>query len=122
MASILIIDDEPQVRLMLRMKLEAHGYEVKDADDGRKGLRLYREDPTDLIITDLIMPEKEGIETISEVKSEFPDVKVIAISGGGRFGPDGYLDIAKGIGAERTFSKPIELNELIKAVEELIGR
>ncbi len=122
MASILIIDDEPQVRLMLRMKLEDHGYEVKDADDGSTGLRLYREDPTDLIITDLIMPEKEGIETISQVKSEFPDVKIIAISGGGRFGPEGYLDIAKGIGAERTFSKPIELTELLKAVEELIGR
>ncbi len=122
MASILIIDDEPQVRLMLRMKLEALGYEVKDADDGRSGLRLYREHPTDLIITDLIMPEKEGIETISEVKSEFPDVKIIAISGGGRFGPEGYLDIAKGIGAEKTFSKPIEMDELLGAVEELIGR
>ncbi|MCP4686987.1 MAG: response regulator [Desulfobacterales bacterium] len=122
MASILIIDDEPQIRLMLSMKLESHGYDVKEADDGRSGLKLFRENPTDLIITDLIMPEKEGIETISEVKSEFPDVKIIAISGGGRFGPDGYLDIAKGIGAERTFSKPIELKELLKAVEELIGR
>lgn len=104
------------------MKLEAHGYEVKDADDGRAGLRLFRENPTDLIITDLIMPEKEGIETISEVKGEFPDVKIIAISGGGRFGPAGYLDIAKAIGAEKTFTKPIELKELIHAVEELIGR
>ncbi len=121
MARILIIDDDVQILDMLRQTLELKGYEVVDAANGKKGIRLYRENPADLIITDIIMPEQEGIEIIMELKQDFPDVKIIAISGGGRIGPEGYLSIAKQLGARYTFSKPVKRKELLSAVRELIG-
>jgi len=121
MARILIIDDDVQILDMLRQTLECEGYEVVDATNGKEGIRLYRENPADLIITDIIMPEKEGIETIIELKRNFPDVKIIAISGGGRITPEGYLSMAKRLGANRTFEKPVERDELLAAVRELIG-
>jgi CheY-like chemotaxis protein len=119
MTSILIIDDDRQVRLMLRRRLMQHGYEIAEASDGNEGVRLYRETPTDLIITDLIMPEKEGIETIIELRRDFPDVKIIAISGGGTNNSEQYLNIAKNLGARYTFAKPVEIEELLKAISEI---
>jgi len=77
MALILIIDDEPQIRSMLKLMLERDGYEVVEAPDGIEGIRIYRQNPTDLIITDLIMPNKDGIGMIIDLKKEFPDVKII---------------------------------------------
>ena len=94
MARILIIDDDVQILSMLRQTLEREGYEVVEASDGEQGEKLFREKPTDLIITDLIMPEKEGVETIKEIRSEFPETKIIAMSGGGRIGPEMYLNFA----------------------------
>ena len=117
---ILVIDDEPEIRKLFVQKLAGKGYEIIEACDGKEGLKLYHETRPDLVITDLIMPEKEGIETITELKREFPNVKIIAISGGGRNVPDAYLHMAKNLGAERTFSKPIDWPELIKAVRELL--
>ena len=104
----------------LRRILEREGYEVVTVPDGKEGVKCYRENPTDLIITDLIMPEKEGIETITELRRDFPDVKIIAISGGGRINPKAYLGIAEYLGAQYTFSKPVERKELIKAVQDLL--
>ena len=121
MSSILIIDDDPQILKMLRQILEREGYEVTEASNGKQGVRLYRKNPADLVITDIIMPEKEGIEIIIELKRDYPDVKIIAISGGGRINPEDYLDIAKKLGAHRIFSKPVERKELLNAVRELIG-
>jgi len=120
-ARILIIDDDPQILGMLRQTLEREGYEVIDASDGKEGLKLYQENPTDLIITDLIMPEKEGIETIMELRRDFPDVKIIAITGGGRIDPKQYLSMAKSFGAQYTFTKPVARAELLKAVRKLLG-
>jgi len=120
MPNILIIDDDNQFRTMLRKMVERNGYEVIEASDGKEGIELYRKNPTDLIITDLIMPEKDGIETIQELKKDFPDIKIIAISGGGRLGPQDYLHLAKMLGAQRTLTKPIELTELLKTIEELL--
>ena len=121
MARILIIDDDVQILDMLRQTLEREGFEVVDAPNGEEGIRLYREDPADLIITDIIMPEKEGIETIMELKRDFPDVKIIAISGGGRVDPEEYLHMAEKLGAKRTFAKPVEREDLLKAIQELTG-
>ena len=121
MKRILVIDDDIQVRQMLKQILERAGYEVADAPDGKEGIELYRQTPTDLIITDIIMPEKEGIETILELRREFPDVKIIAISGGGRFDPDVYLDAAGKFGVARTFRKPVDRKELLDAIQELLG-
>jgi PAS domain S-box-containing protein len=117
---ILLIDDDSEIRKLFVQKLAGRGYEIIEACDGKEGLKLYHETRPDLVITDLVMPEKEGLETITELKREFPDVKIIAISGGGRNVPDAYLHIAKNLGAERTFSKPIDWPELIKAVRELL--
>ena len=117
---ILVIDDESEIRKLFIQKMAENGYEIIEACDGKEGLKLYHENRPDLVITDLVMPEKEGIETITELKREFPNVKIIAISGGGRNVPDAYLQIAKNLGAERIFSKPIDWPELIKAVRELL--
>ena len=121
MARILLIDDDVQVLATLRKMLEREGYEVVEASDGEKGLKLFRQNPTDLIITDLIMPEKEGVETIMEFNREFPGAKIIAISGGGRSNPKAYLEIVKDLGAQYAFSKPVGRKELVNAVRDLLG-
>jgi len=118
---ILIIDDEDQFRKMLRQMLERAGYEVREAADGEKGLQLFRQQPADLVITDIFMPEKEGIETIFELRRDFPDVKIIAISGGGRIGGLQSLKHAEGAGAERTLIKPFERRELLQAIQNVLG-
>ncbi|MGD8494037.1 MAG: response regulator [Desulfobacterales bacterium] len=120
MARILIIDDESQIRSMLRLMLERVGYEVIEAADGMEGIRQYRDNPADLIITDLIMPNKDGIGMIIELKKEFPQVKIIAMSGGGVNRPEGYLDGAKKLGATRTLTKPIDRDKMINAVKETL--
>ncbi|GMQ79056.1 MAG: response regulator [Anaerolineae bacterium] len=120
MTRILVIDDEPQVRTMLREILEDEGYEVVVAVNGNEGLKLYRNEPTDLVITDIIMPGKEGLETIKELRKISPDVKIIAISGGGRVVPKDYLQVAQAFGAQRVFNKPVEYNELLSTIAELV--
>jgi CheY-like chemotaxis protein len=119
-ARILIIDDELVIRDLVVDILEREGYETVAATDGNEGIRIYRENPADLIITDLIMPKKEGIETIMELHRDFQNVKVIAMSGGGMNDPDLYLQIAKTIGAVKTLAKPLDRKELLEAVKELI--
>ena len=121
MRRILIIDDDTLFRQMLRQMLERAGYEVVEAEDGKKGTELFREAPTDLIITDIIMPEKEGIETIIELKREFAEVKIIALSGGGRLKAKECLNGAKGLGASHIFTKPFDRKELLEAIQELFG-
>jgi len=120
MKRILVIDDDTQMREMLRKVLERAGYEVEDAADGKIGTNIHRKEPVDLVVTDLIMPEKEGIETIREFRRDFPQLKIIAISGGGRIGADGYLSVAKTMGAHRIFSKPFDLKTFAETVKELL--
>lgn len=120
MACILLMDDDEAVRNLLARALRESGYEVVEAGDGREGVRLFRTAPSDLVITDLVMPEKEGIETILELRQDFPDLKVIAISGGGEHGQQGYLQAARLLGANRTLSKPFQLDALLTAVREVL--
>ncbi len=120
MARILIIDDEPQIRSMLKLMLERDGYEVVEAPDGVEGISVYRQNPADLIITDLIMPNKDGIGMIIELKKEFPEVKIIAMSGGGLNKPDGYLKGAKKLGASCTLTKPIDREEMLRVVAAIL--
>ena len=121
MACILVIDDDEQIRKLFRSVLEREGYEVKDAPDGKQGVLKYRENPADLILMDIIMPEKAGLEAIMELKRDFREVKIIAISGGGQIRAEDYLMIAKNMGAMHSLSKPVERFALLKAVRELIG-
>ncbi|MCJ7538650.1 MAG: response regulator, partial [Desulfobacterales bacterium] len=118
---VLVIEDEPQMRIMLKQMIEDIGCDVVEASDGKEGVKLYRANPFDLIVTDIIMPEKEGIETITELERDFPDVKIIAISGGGEIDAEIYLSMAKKLGARYTFAKPVVREELLKAIRQLLG-
>lgn len=120
MARILIIDDEAMMRDLLVNILEREGYETVTASGGKDGIKIYRENPADLIITDLLMPEKDGIETIMELRRDSKDVKIIAMSGGGKIEPETYLQIAKTIGAIETIAKPFDRKELLKTVQKLL--
>ena len=121
MQRILVIDDEPAIRALLQTLLERGGYDVVTAPDGKKALRSFREAPADLIITDIFMPDMEGLETIRELRNDYPDLQIIAISGGGRTGPESYLKMAEIFGAVRSFTKPVNTDVLLDAVRELIG-
>ena len=121
MARILVIDDEEPVRNVLRQMLERAGHEVAEASDGRVGLRHVREQQIELVITDILMPEQEGIETIRALHKEFPRIKVLAISGGGRRKNLGVLSEAEFFGAHSVLPKPFERAELLKAVSTLLA-
>jgi len=122
LARILIIDDSVDVRSALHRVLTAEGHTVEEAQNSGTGIRLHREDPFDLVITDILMPDKEGISTIIELRQDCPKLKIIAMSGGGDFEPYGYLDIAKRVGAERTLPKPFKREEIIEAVNDVLSR
>ena len=114
MATILIIDDDDHIRVILRSALEVAGYEVTEAANGRQGLALYRYGPMDLAITDIVMPEMNGLDMLLELTREFLHAKVIAISGAG--GGKNVLDVAKLLGARQTFQKPFSMPHLLGAV------
>jgi len=125
MTRILVIDDDNQVRSMLTQRLRSAGYDVEDAPNGLVGIECVRNAqgvrnaPFDVVIADLYMPEKEGLETIMDLRREFPDVKVIAISGGHSFDTGHGLTVAKKLGARYAFEKPVSWDEMLDAVREL---
>ena len=118
--SILIIDDDEQTRILLRRVLEETGYLVSEAANGQDGLRQFRQTPTSLVITDLLMPDMDGLEVTMALHRESPTLKIIAITGGS--GKRDFLDIAKHLGAHCTMKKPISIVELLQTVQqELLG-
>lgn len=117
MASILLVEDDEQLRPMLKIILQEAGHEVHEAHNGKEALEIYGVKPTDLVITDLVMPEKEGLETIIELRHTYPDVKIIAMSGGGRTGVQNYLELAKKFGANHTLAKPFSNQELLDGIQ-----
>ena len=121
MARIYVFDDEPSILLMIKKMLEKAGHEVDIALNGKEGVELFKKNIPDLLITDIIMPEKEGLETIFELRRKYPELKIIAISGGGRIGPDGYLPGAKLLGADMTFQKPLDQKEFLQAISLLLN-
>ena len=122
MATILVIDDDVQILWVIRKILEKVGHKVISAPDGEMGLQLYRNAPYDLVITDMIMPNKSGINLISDILNEFPDARIIAISGGGAIEAERYLQIAKSLGVQQTLSKPFSMQSLHEAVNEALSR
>jgi CheY-like chemotaxis protein len=117
---ILIVDDDVLVVDVLKKMLERDGYELMTCNNGNQALRLCRKNPPDLAIVDIFMPEKEGLETIREMKKEYPSLKVIAISGGSKASTQDYLGVASKLGADLTLSKPVEREDLLKAVARLL--
>ena len=117
---ILIIDDDSVFRKMLNLMLNKAGYQVLEASNGREGLELYKKEHVDLVVTDVFMPEMEGIETTMELKEINPDVKIIAISGGGSHGNFEYLSHLKNFGVHKIFTKPFASKAFLSAVKELI--
>ena len=124
MAKILIIDDEIDARDLLARLLTKNGYEVVAAADGKEGVAMFEVEPVDLVITDIVMPEKDGIETITDLRRNNPDLKIIAMSGGDRRPADvsrNYLHSAKLIGANRSLQKPFDNADMLGAVRELLS-
>jgi len=121
MAKILILDDETSILLMLKKMLERAGHEVEIALNGSDGMELFKKNKPDLLITDIIMPNKDGLEVVLELRKKYPELKIIAISGGGRIHPEGYLPSAKHFGANLIFQKPLVQKEFLEAVSSLLN-
>jgi len=125
MAKIMVVDDDPGIRVSLWRALEFSGHKVILAKDGEEGDRLFRESPVDLVITDLVMPKKEGLELMSGLLADFPELRILVISGGGgkARGKDLQLllDAAQFKGAIKAFVKPFELHEILVCVRDLLA-
>ena len=113
---ILVIDDEQMSLHLLRKILEGEGYEVQIAVNGQEGVELFRRQPCDLLITDMVMPVKDGLQTILELRNEAPDLPVIAISGGGAISKERYLTVAGYLNKVITFAKPFAVEAIVAAV------
>ena len=120
MAGILLVEDNEDLRAMLKESLEKRKHRIIEASNGKEALIRFKSAVTDIVITDLIMPEQDGIGLIMELKKIKPEIKVVAISGGGKIGPSNYLDIAETLGADAVFPKPFNLNSFILEVEKLV--
>ncbi|MCX8044724.1 MAG: response regulator [Desulfobacterota bacterium] len=120
MADVIVIDDDHNILVVLAGMLKKAGHTVRTAHDGSTGFALFKERKPDLLITDIVMPEKDGMEIIAEIRRSARDVKIIAISGGSDFIPDHYLDTAQLFGADRILKKPFTLQELTAIINELM--
>jgi CheY-like chemotaxis protein len=116
---ILVMDDDAIILGVLAEMLKTAGYEVAAASNGKEGLKLYRETPFDLVITDLFMPDKDGLEVIMELRRDFPEAKIIMLSAGSAYG-DSSLETSKFLGAARTLRKPFMENQLLEVVREVL--
>ena len=120
MATILLVEDDDLVRDMLSQMLKRATHEVICAVDGDEATELLKKSKPDIMVTDIIMPKKSGITLISEVKNRHPNMEIIAISGGGRLDPTGYLDLSETLGASVSFEKPIDNTALLMAIDLLL--
>jgi len=118
---VLVVDDNSDMRSFLKLVLERAGFEAQVAADGQRALDLQRERPADVLITDIFMPESDGIELIARFKSGFPQVKIIAMSGGGHVSKKDYLPVAKEIGADGVLQKPFAAETLVRMLRELVA-
>lgn len=121
MATILLVDDDPDIRSLLKIMLNVRGHDVEETENGSLAVQAVQRRHFDLVITDLIMPDKEGIETIMELRKNHPNIKIIAMSGGGLGRQQDYLAMALKLGASRTLGKPFGVKELNEAVDGVLG-
>jgi CheY-like chemotaxis protein len=120
MSVILIIEDDKELREMIKTALIRKDNVVLEAENGKEALIHFKPSVTDLVITDLIMPDEDGLKVIMKIREMKRSIKIIAISGGGKAGPGSYLDLAKALGADAVYSKPFSVNDLILKIEDLL--
>ena len=121
MAGVLIVEDNKELREMISISLTRRKFTVIEAENGKEAITHFKPSITDLVVTDLIMPEEDGLKVIMKLREFKPSLKIIAISGGGKAGPGSYLTLARALGADAIYSKPFSLNELIEKIEELLN-
>lgn len=120
MAGILIVEDDNDLREMLKTTLLKRKYPVQEASNGMDAISKFKPALTDLVITDLIMPDEDGLKVIMRLKEMKPNLKIIAISGGGKAGPANYLSLARALGADIVLPKPFSINDLISKIDQLL--
>jgi DNA-binding response OmpR family regulator len=121
MPGILIVEDDKELREMLKISLLRNNFTVLEAENGKDAIVHFKPLLTDLVVTDLIMPEEDGLKVVIKLKELKPSIKIIAISGGGKVGPGSYLNLAKALGADAIYSKPFSINDLVAKIEELLN-
>jgi DNA-binding response OmpR family regulator len=120
MPGILLVEDDKELREMLKLSLTRMNFTVFEAENGKDAITHFKPSITDLVVTDIIMPEEDGLKVVIKLRELKPSIKIIAISGGGKVGPGSYLNLAKALGADAIYSKPFSINELIARIEELL--
>jgi DNA-binding response OmpR family regulator len=121
MPGILIVEDEKDLKEILKISLLKRNFTIFEANNGKEAISHFKPALTDLVITDLIMPEEDGLKVIIKLREMKPSIKIIAISGGGKAGPGNYLNLAKALGADAVYSKPFSINEIVARVEEFVN-
>ena len=121
MAGVLIVEDDRELREMIGISLTRRKLTVIEAANGKEAIMHFKPSITDLVVTDLIMPEEDGLKVIMKLREIKPSIKIIAISGGGKAGPGSYLNLARALGADAIYSKPFSVNDLIAKIEDLLG-
>jgi CheY-like chemotaxis protein len=119
-ARILVADDDAGFRHVIRRMLEGAGYEVEEAENGDAAMVAYRARPADLILMDVYMPGADGVEAMVRLRQEFPNLRVVAVSGGGFLDREHVLDLAQRLGADRTLTKPVNKKILLTALNEVL--
>lgn len=121
MPGVLLVEDDKELREMLKMALLRRNFTVLEAENGKAAIAHFKPLLTDIVVTDIIMPEEDGLKVVIKLRELKPSIKLIAISGGGKVGPGSYLNLAKALGADAIFSKPFSINDLIARIEELLN-
>lgn len=122
MATILVIDDDPQICDVLEQALQNEGHQVRSALNGEEGIRCYRQQLPDLVLMDILMPEKEGLETILDLRREFPHVSIIAMSAASEAAKINLLELAQRLGAQYRLTKPFQLQTVIELVNKALSQ
>ena len=120
MPGVLIVEDDKELREMLKLSLLRRNFTVLEAENGKAAITHFKPLITDLVVTDLIMPEEDGLKVVIKLRELKPSIKIIAISGGGKVGPGSYLNLAKALGSDAIYSKPFSINDLIAKIEQLL--
>jgi DNA-binding response OmpR family regulator len=120
MPGVLLVEDDKELREMLKMSLLRRNFTVLEAENGKAAITHFKPLLTDIVVTDLIMPEEDGLKVVIKLRELKPSIKIIAISGGGKVGPGSYLNLAKALGADAIYSKPFSISDLVAKIEQLL--